>query len=120
MQQGCSLPPLLLLYITEGLSIIIHSARREGVIKGIKVTKLIRITHLLFLDDVILFGEGTKKEWQAYKAIMDIFCKATSMLISESKSTILVNELEEGDIGRIRALFPFDIKDLNSGIKYLG
>lgn len=42
------------------------------------------------------------------------------MLISESQSTILVNEMLEEVIDKIITLFPFDIKDLNSRFKYMG
>lgn len=52
LRQGCPLSPLLFLFIVEGLSRLIQNVRREGNIKGIKVTQLIRITHLLFVDDV--------------------------------------------------------------------
>jgi len=56
LRQGCPLSPLLFIFVVKGLSRIIHNARRDGIMKGIKLTHIIGITHLLFVDDAILFG----------------------------------------------------------------
>ena len=51
--------PLLFLLIIEGLRKLIDNKRVDGSLKGIKVLDLIRITHLLFVDDVMLFSIGS-------------------------------------------------------------
>ena len=112
--------PFLFRFIVEGLRKLIHCASREGKIKGVKMSQIIKITHFLFVDDVILFGEGPQAEWHAYKDILDMFCNARGILISESKSTMLENRLEEEVLNQIPSLFPYEIKDLNLGFKYLG
>lgn len=58
LRQGCPLSPLLFLFIVESLSRLIHKDQSEGNLKGIKLSQLILITHLLFVNDVILFYEG--------------------------------------------------------------
>jgi mannosylglycoprotein endo-beta-mannosidase len=57
-RQGCPLSPLLFLLIVEGLSILLKKLVEEDKIKGVGVAKGIIITHLLFVDDIILFGRG--------------------------------------------------------------
>ena len=51
----------------ETLSLLISNAQHRGPISGIKVSQSLYLTHLLFVDDVILFGTGTVEEWQNYK-----------------------------------------------------
>lgn len=43
----------------EGLSILILKARLDGRLSGIKKFDAIYITHLLFVDDVLLMEKGT-------------------------------------------------------------
>ena len=67
IRQGCPLSPLLCILIIEILSLLIQNAQQRGVITGVKVTSSLYLTHLLFVDDVILFGKGTVDEWKHCK-----------------------------------------------------
>ena len=58
IHQGFPLSPLLFLLVIEGIGLLIKDAQRKGKIKGIKVSSLIVVSHLLFVDDVVLFGIG--------------------------------------------------------------
>ena len=49
----------LFLLITEGIIRLIIEEKRDGTLKGIKVTSNINLFHLLFVDGITLFGEGT-------------------------------------------------------------
>jgi hypothetical protein len=60
LRQGCPLSPLLFLLIVEGLSRLLLDQVDAKNIAGIPVARGIRITHLLFVDDVVLFGIGSK------------------------------------------------------------
>jgi hypothetical protein len=55
---------------------MITTCKREGSIKGIKMWNFLSLSHLLFVDDVILFGLGTHKEVGNYKEILDLYNKA--------------------------------------------
>jgi len=61
----------------------------ENNIAGIPVAKRLRITHLMFLDDVVLFGICCKTEWGNYKKVLELFCKATGMDFSSEKYVFL-------------------------------
>lgn len=37
---------------------MISKAKSDGCLKGVKISKHIFIIHLLFVDDVLIFGEG--------------------------------------------------------------
>lgn len=54
LRQGFPLSPLLFLLEAEGLSLMIHKAKRQGNLKGIEVAQNLWITHLLFVDDIFL------------------------------------------------------------------
>ena len=60
--QRCPLSPLLFILIIESLSLLISSALDRGDISGIKVAPSLYLTHLLCVDDAILFGMGTVEE----------------------------------------------------------
>lgn len=74
----------------------------------------------MFVDYVIRFGEGTLEEWTTYKSIMDLFSNSTSMKISESNSIFLEFAMDDHIIKEFKKLFPFEVKPLNLGFKYLG
>ena len=54
IRQGCPLSPLLFILVIEGLNLMIADAKNHGLIKGIKISPHFALTHLLFVDDVIL------------------------------------------------------------------
>jgi hypothetical protein len=43
----------------------------------------------VFVDDVIIFGNGKIVEWEILKGILDLFCKAIGMAFSPHKSFFL-------------------------------
>lgn len=120
LRQSFPLSPLLFLLVIEGLSRLLNLARDTGKIIGIKVSKNYNITHVLYVDDVLLFGIGIFDEWVHYKQILDIFYNATGMIISIPNSCIFHMNLTSSNCDRIGSLFPYDVKELEGGIKYLG
>jgi len=54
LRQGYPLSPYLFLLVAEGLSRAILKARRQRKLLGIKIGRRGQITHLLFVDDVLL------------------------------------------------------------------
>ena len=113
-------PPLLFILVIEGLSLLLEDAKRNGSIKGIKISNHLTLTHLLFVDDVILFGMGTFEEWVAFNVVLDIFCEASGMKINLDKSCFLHHDLDASLLGRITGLLPFRFSHLNLGFTYLG
>jgi hypothetical protein len=54
--------PFLFLLVVKGLSREIKETKREETIKGIKIGRYLTLSHLLFVDYVILFCLGTMEE----------------------------------------------------------
>ncbi|KAA3464886.1 reverse transcriptase [Gossypium australe] len=71
LRQGDPLSPYLFLFCGEGLSALMRMACQEGKITGAKVCRgSPSITHLMFADDCILFGEVSNRGVDALRNIL--------------------------------------------------
>ena len=77
-------------------------------------------TNLIFMDDVILFGQGTLDDWIFFWSIFDIFTTTSAMTVSIDKSSFLMNNLSDTLVNDIKVLFPFKTEPFEVGFKYLG
>jgi len=50
----------------------------------------LKITHLLFVDDILLFSNGRRNKSHELKRILDLFLKATSLQVNKEKSQLLL------------------------------
>jgi hypothetical protein len=87
------------------LSRILLKSVEEGKIEGVWVANGIRLTHLLFVDDVILFGNDNLLEWKVIKEALDLFCNATGMSFSSQKSLFLEAGWTEEEQSQLKELF---------------
>ena len=99
---------------------MITNARENGLIRGIKISSSLALTHLLFVDDVILLGTGTLLEWMDFEVILSTFCKASGMSISVDKLGFLYNNLEDEILLGISRVLPYKMDPISMGFKYLG
>lgn len=120
LRQGCPLSPLLFMLVAEDLSRAIKEAKSQGKFKGVQLAQNLFLTHLLFVDDVLIFCSGSRGDLRAIQDIMDLFSKATRMEINAEKSTLTTHLLRPGEVEEIIGIFPFNTVDLDEGLKYLG
>eukprot|EP00253_Pinus_taeda_P015506 PITA_15506 len=120
LRQGCPLSPLLFLLVAEGLSRLIMEAKRTGLIKGLEVAINLFISHLLFVDDILLFTNGSLNEVKEIKIILDLFMKATGMQINIRKSHFIMEGFSRNECSQITAILPFEVCTMASPFKYLG
>jgi hypothetical protein len=59
LRKGFPLSPLFFLIIFEGLSRILMKLVEDGKLERVLVANGFRLTHLIFVVDVILFGKGS-------------------------------------------------------------
>ena len=95
LRQGCPLSPLLFLLVVEGLSHFLAVAKNSARFKGIKISPSMYITHLLFVDDILIFCDGMKRDVEKLFEGLTLFKKTTGMLINAQKSSILFAFVEE-------------------------
>ena len=120
LRQRCPLSPLLFLLVAEGLSRAIRVAKAEGHFTGIQIAPNLNITHLLFVDDVLIFCSGTRGESKVLLETLDLFSKATGMEINAGKSSLTTHMLRPEEEAEIMRFFPYTTASLEEGLKYLG
>ena len=120
LRQGCPLSPLLFLLVAEGLSRALNEAKRLGRFSGVCIGEQLAITHLLFVDDVLIFYSGYRRDTRVLKEILDLFTKATGMDINFEKSTRIAHLLRPEEELELVENFPFISSGLDVGLKYLG
>ena len=79
-----------------------------------------KLTHLLFVDDVLIFCFCAAVEGKIWKNIPSLFYDAMGMLININKSTIFLPNVEEEFKNIFSNQFNFPLQALGEGIKYLG
>jgi hypothetical protein len=78
-RQGCPLSLILFILAMEGLSLLLKKIQVEGRITGIKVSRLIKILHLLFFNDVLILTNANLTEWKEISKILNIFCSSLGL-----------------------------------------
>ena len=104
----------------EGLSLLLKESEREGKLTSIKVSRSIKILHILFVDDLIIMTGATIKEWWEIDKVLKFFISNSSLMINASKSTFHQAGLSVQDLIPFKAFFPFIFIELEEGFKYLG
>ncbi|GMJ05563.1 hypothetical protein HRI_004225500 [Hibiscus trionum] len=106
LRQGDPLSPYLFLICSEGLSALIRSKLRRGQLRGAVIARNAPpITHLLFADDCLLFGDATAAGASILRDILITYSHASGQLINFDKSGVFFssNVIEENrsDVCRI-------------------
>jgi len=118
--QGCPLSPLLFLLLIEGLSKLISGSKAEGTIHGINISRSLAVTHLLFVDDIVIFGSSSFSEWSKLNQIFSTFSLATGMVINYEKTIIIPHGITQTQLDPILSLFLARVGSFDHGLKYLG
>jgi hypothetical protein len=95
LRQGCPLSPLLFILVMESLSLLLKSSQREGIIKGIKVSRITKILHILFVDDILLLTNASVQEWKEIERLVHLFCSVSGLMVNQLKSIVHYSGLLE-------------------------
>lgn len=91
-----------------------------GAILGINVKTRITITHLMFVDDLLLKGPTTLSKWTTIHGIIAYFGRASRLCMNGSKSFIIHNGNADLDIEEIRLQLDVGVQHLDECCTYLG
>lgn len=121
LRQGDPLSPYLFVLIMEVFSNLISRAKEKGFIRGFKVMgrrgEGVSVSHLLFVDDTLLFCEDNKDQLDFWKWVVICFEVVSGLKINMQKSEIIpVGGVEDVD----RAAAVFGCKVGNLPTTYLG
>jgi hypothetical protein len=92
--------------------------RRE--VDWIKVSRLIKILHLLFVDDVLIMSKALIEEWKVIEKILCVFCRATGLVINLQKSTFHYYGVQQEVLDSFKDIYPYNFVELSEGFRYLG
>ena len=106
---------LPLLTCNKKTHLVDKGGKREAGVEGGAI-----ITHLLYVDDILIFGHGGNQELQKNKYILKKYHSSTSMEINLTKSSIFINEVSKEKENVFEELFPLSMLDLEQEFKYLG
>jgi hypothetical protein len=120
LRQGFPLVPLLFLLVVEGPSHLINQAKYGGGVQGIHIGGRLYLSHVLFVDDILLFANGSRRDIIKMKSILNIFVEGTGMIFNTLKSSISHLNISRDKQEWISSQFDFPVVDIEVGLKYLG
>lgn len=88
LRQGCPLSPYLFSIIMDGFSASIDRATYNSNFFGIDIGNC-PISHLLFADDLLVFGKATASNAHTLSTILHQFTSVSGLNVNPLKSTIL-------------------------------
>ena len=105
--QGCPLAPFLFLIVVEGLSKALLFVKDCGLYHGITFGNDISLSHVLFVDDIVMVTDGTEQSLSTLYEVLMIFCKDSGMKINEEKFVLYFSKLDEFELITIQNIFTF-------------
>ena len=73
----------------ERLSQLINLSIEHKISHQIKIASIgPHLSHLCFVDDIILFAKATKNQVKAIQEILELFCRSSGQRINSNKSCI--------------------------------
>ncbi|GJY45770.1 RNA-directed DNA polymerase, eukaryota, reverse transcriptase zinc-binding domain protein [Tanacetum coccineum] len=103
----------------EVLNLLIKKNIEESkVFKYHCVCKNLKITHLCFADDLLVFCHGNSESVKVMKKSLDEFSERSGLLPNMQKSTIFFGGLSSAEHQSITNIIPFSVRKLP--VRYLG
>ena len=93
IRQGDPLSPNLFLLCVEGLSALLQQAKRDRRITGVSICQGgPRISHLLFVDDSLLFYEANTEECTRLLEMLTTYERASGQVVNRDKTTLFFSK----------------------------
>jgi hypothetical protein len=90
----------------KGLNRLLKNNLEEGLIIGIKISRLTKILHLLFVDDVLILSKASLTEWRVIVSNSNLFFQASKLSVNSNKSTVHFEGLSVADLNLYKNLMP--------------
>jgi hypothetical protein len=93
IRQGDPLSPYFFIMCAEGLSSLLQRAEANRWITGLPITRGgVRINHLLFANDSLLFCKANMFEWVRIQQLLDMYEKVSSQKLNREKTSIFFSK----------------------------
>ncbi|XP_018473790.2 uncharacterized protein LOC108845015 [Raphanus sativus] len=88
IRQGCSLSPYLYVILNNVLSKMLNRAAEEKQFSYHHQCMEVKLTHLSFADDILVFTDGSSRSLRGVLKVMDQFARIYGLHINASKSSL--------------------------------
>ncbi|XP_013588945.1 PREDICTED: uncharacterized protein LOC106297206 [Brassica oleracea var. oleracea] len=88
IRQGCSLSPYLYVIVSNVLSKLINKSVVEGQIGFHSQCREVNLSHLSFVDDIVVFTDGSPASLVGTLQVFDEFASMSGLRINVTKSTV--------------------------------
>ncbi|XP_020696497.2 uncharacterized protein LOC110109654 [Dendrobium catenatum] len=116
LRQGCPLSPYLFCLAMDSLSDLFEEAASNHSFHGIN-TGNVSISHLLYADDLLVFGRASIHNALSLNNILEDFAAISGLHVNPSKSTLLISNNVHNEEAISETL---NIPLVHSAFKYLG
>lgn len=117
IRQGDSLSPYLFILAMECLSCLLLSRYKAGTIGYHPRTEDLKISHLMFADDVMIFFNGTSNSLHGISECLDDFASWSGLYMNNAKTELFISGVDQSETIAITSYgFPYG----KLPIRYLG
>ena len=93
LRQGDSISPYLFLLCAEGLLAMLRLDKNGGIPRGISVCRQApMVSHLLFVDDCIVFCNASKEEGARITKILENYERKSGQKLNREKTSLFFNK----------------------------
>ncbi|GKD59320.1 RNA-directed DNA polymerase, eukaryota, reverse transcriptase zinc-binding domain protein, partial [Tanacetum coccineum] len=104
LRQGDPLSPFLFIILMEGLHITLKNGLTENMFRGICIgSPGIRLSHLFYVDDVIIISEWNQNDMDNIIRILNSFYLASGLKINIHKSNLYGVGVPSSEVARVAA-----------------
>ncbi|XP_009119170.2 uncharacterized protein LOC103844146 [Brassica rapa] len=118
IRQGCSLSPYLFVIVSNVLSKLLNSAVLNRRIGYHPLCESLKLTHLSFADDIMVFTNGTPTSLEGVLEVFEEYANVSGLRINVAKSTVFAAGIDKQRLQDRAISAGFTISELP--IKYLG
>lgn len=120
LRQGDPLSPYLFLLCAEGFTALLAKSEKEGRLNGVGICRSApQVSHLLFVDDSLLFCQASQKEVQCVTNILQLYADSFGQCINFEKSSLYFSSNMDGD-RRETIKNMLEVKEVDKFGSYLG
>lgn len=120
LRQGDPLSPYLFLLCAEGFTALLAKSEKEGRLNGVGICRSApQVSHLLFVDDSLLFCQASQKEVQCVTNILQLYADSFGQCINFEKSSLYFSSNTDGD-RRETIKNMLEVKEVDKFGSYLG
>ncbi|KAJ0111527.1 hypothetical protein Patl1_02330 [Pistacia atlantica] len=117
IRQGDPLSPYLFIIGAEALSRLIQDSEDRRDIKGVPMGRSrMRISHLFYADDCLLFCKANQYEWNGLFKLLDTYEKNSGQRLNKEKTLIFFSKNTRDDVKQqiiqvagVKSSHPYDI-----------